>query len=265
MPTSRDDSGRPPALLEINDLAAGYGASLVIDGISAAVGKGEIVCIIGPNGSGKSTLLKAITGELSAQRGSVTLDAEEITNVSRDKLVHRGIGYVPQDREVFPSLTVRENLQVGAYLFRRRKREVAEAIGRVYTTFPALEKLSRSAAGSLSGGERKMLALGRALMTDPKIVVLDEPSAGLAPAIGAEVLGERIPAIGAAGAGVLLVEQRAVQALEHSDWSYVLVNGSVRLNGPASDILARGDVGALFLGRPAEETEPVTHRQPARG
>lgn len=259
MPTSRDESGRTSALLQITDIAAGYGASLVIDGITATVGNGEVVCIIGPNGSGKSTLLKAVTGELSVQRGSVTLDGEDVTNVSRDKLVRRGIGYVPQDREVFPSLTVRENLQVGGYLFRRRKREVSEAIERVYTTFPALKKLAGSAAGSLSGGERKMLALGRALMTGPKVVVLDEPSAGLAPAIGAEVLGERIPAIARAGAGVLLVEQRAVQALEHSDWSYILVNGKVRLNGPASNILARGDVGALFLGRPAEETEKAVH------
>jgi len=228
------------------------------------VGKGEIVCIIGPNGSGKSTLLKAVTGELTAQRGSVTLDGEVVTNVTRDKLVRRGIGYVPQDKEVFPSLTVRENLQVGGYLFRRRKREVSEAIDRVYTTFPALANLSRSAAGSLSGGERKMLALGRALMTNPKVIVLDEPSAGLAPAIGAEVLGERIPAIGDAGAGVLLVEQRAVQALENSNWSYVLVNGTVRLSGPAAEILARGDVGALFLGRGETENEPVAQGEPAR-
>jgi ABC-type branched-subunit amino acid transport system ATPase component len=254
MPTSKDEApARPPGLLVIEDVAAGYGASLVIDGVSVAVGLGEVVCVIGANGSGKSTLLKAVTGDLTVQRGRVTLDGEDVTNVPRDVLVRRGIGYVPQDREVFTSLSVRENLQIGGYLLRRRKAELAEAIERVFTTFPALAKLQKSAAGALSGGERKMLALGRALMTSPKVVVLDEPSAGLAPAVGTQVLAERIPALAQAGTGVLLVEQRALQALEHSDWGYVMIGGKVELSGRAADILARGDVGELFLGRAREE------------
>lgn len=247
MPTSKAD--RPAALLEVEDLASGYGASLVVDGVSAWVGPGEVVSIIGANGSGKSTLLKAITGDLRVQRGSVRLDGEQVTNLPRDELVRRGIGYVPQDREVFASLSVRENLQIGGYLLRRRKRELAAAIEQVFTTFPALAKLQKSAAGSLSGGERKMLALGRALMTSPKLIVLDEPSAGLAPAVGSQVLAERIPALAATGAGVLLVEQRALQALEHSHRAYVMIGGKVGLTGRASEILARGDVGKLFLGR----------------
>jgi ABC-type branched-subunit amino acid transport system ATPase component len=163
---------------------------------------------------------------------------------------------VPQDREVFASLSVRENLQIGGYLLRRRKAELAEAIERVFATFPALSKLQKSAAGSLSGGERKMLALGRALMTSPKIVLLDEPSAGLAPAVGRQVLAERIPALAQAGTGVLLVEQRALQALEHSDWTYVMVGGKVELSGRAGDIHARGDVGELFLGRVRDDRPP---------
>ncbi|HWF74831.1 MAG TPA: ABC transporter ATP-binding protein [Solirubrobacteraceae bacterium] len=264
MPTSRDDSSetaRPPALLVIDDVAAGYGASLVIDGVSAAVGRGEVVCVIGANGSGKSTLLKAVTGDLTVQRGRVSLDDDDVTNLPRDLLVRRGIGYVPQDREVFTTLSVRENLQIGGYLLRRRKAELAEAIERVFTTFPALAKLQKSAAGALSGGERKMLAIGRALMTSPKVVVLDEPSAGLAPAVGTQVLAERIPALAESGTGVLLVEQRALQALEHSHWGYVMIGGKVELSGRASGILARGDVGELFLGRGREEL-PRPHPHP---
>lgn len=253
MPTSRDEAGAPAPLLTIDDVAAGYGGSLVVDGISATVAQGEIVSVIGANGSGKSTLLKAITGDLRIQRGTVSLGGQDVTNLPRDELVRRGIGYVPQDREVFGSLSVRENLQIGGYLLRRRKAELAAAIDNVFTTFPALAKLQKSAAGSLSGGERKMLALGRALMTSPKIVVLDEPSAGLAPAVGTQVLAERIPALSAAGTGVLLVEQRALQALEHSHRAYVLVGGKVALSGRAAEILARGDVGELFLGRAHSE------------
>ena len=253
MPTSRDDAGAPAPLLTIDDVAAGYGGSLVVDGVSATVAQGEIVCVIGANGSGKSTLLKAITGDLRIERGNVSLGGQDITNLPRDELVRRGIGYVPQDREVFGSLSVRENLQIGGYLLRRRKPELAAAIDNVFATFPALAKLQKSAAGSLSGGERKMLALGRALMTSPKIVVLDEPSAGLAPAVGTQVLAERIPALSEAGTGVLLVEQRALQALEHSHRAYVLVGGKVALSGRAAEILARGDVGELFLGRAHSE------------
>jgi ABC-type branched-subunit amino acid transport system ATPase component len=249
MPTSKVED----AVLRVEDVAAGYGAALIIDGVSASVREGEIVTIIGANGSGKSTLLKAITGDLPVQRGTVHLAGEPVTNLPRDQLVKRGIGYVPQDREVFASLTVRENLQIGGYLLRRRKAELAAAIENVFNTFPALEKLQKSAAGSLSGGERKMLALGRALMTSPKIVVLDEPSAGLAPAVGRQVLAERIPALAASGTGVLLVEQRALQALEHSHRAYVMIGGKIGLTGSAADILARGDVGKLFLGRAHDE------------
>jgi ABC-type branched-subunit amino acid transport system ATPase component len=252
MPISRGERDRPPAVLVLEDVAAGYGSNLVVDGVSASVGRGEIVCVIGANGSGKSTLLKAVTGDLPIRRGRVTLDGQDVTNLARDLLVRRGVGYVPQDREVFASLSVRENLQIGGYLLRRRKDELRAAIERVFTTFPALAKLQRSAAGSLSGGERKMLALGRALMTSPEVVVLDEPSAGLAPAVGKQVLAERIPALAESGAGVLLVEQRALQALEQSDWAYVLVSGKVAVSGSAAEVLARGDIGELFLGRGAE-------------
>jgi branched-chain amino acid transport system ATP-binding protein len=252
MPTSRAEQDRPPPVLLLEDVAAGYGSSLVVDGVSARVGRGEIVCVIGANGSGKSTLLKAVTGDLPIRRGRVTLDGHDVTNLSRDLLVRRGVGYVPQDREVFASLSVRENLLIGGYLLRRRKRELTEAMDRVFMTFPALAKLARSTAGSLSGGERKMLALGRALMTSPQVIVLDEPSAGLAPAVGREVLAERIPALAESGTGVLLVEQRALQALEHSHWAYVLISGKVEVTGTAADVVGRGDIGELFLGRAAE-------------
>jgi branched-chain amino acid transport system ATP-binding protein len=258
VPTSPGE--RPAEFLRVEDVQAGYGATMVVNGMSVVVGQGEIVVIVGPNGSGKSTLLKAITGDLPVAGGRVALDGDEVTNLPREQLIRRGVGFVPQEREVFMGLNVRENLLIGGYLLKKSEREAA--VERVLESFPALGRLQKSMAGRLSGGERKMLAMGRALMLAPKLVVLDEPSAGLAPQVAAELLSERIPALSAAGTSVLLVEQRAIQALEIADWAYVMMAGRVAMDGDADRVLARDDVGALFLGR-AHDHGSLTARQPA--
>jgi branched-chain amino acid transport system ATP-binding protein len=240
-------SGRPEPFLAADDIVAGYGATIVVHGASIAVGRGEVACVLGPNGSGKSTLMKAITGDLAVRGGSVRLAADDVTGMRRDQLVRRGLRLVPQENIVFNALTVRENLAMGGYVLKRR--EVAGALDRVYATFPALKAMDRSVAGRLSGGERKLVAIGRALMTEPSVVVLDEPSASLSPQVSSQLLAERIPALAEAGVAVVLIEQRALQALGVADWAYILVAGGVELSAPAAEVVARGDIGELFLGR----------------
>jgi ABC-type branched-subunit amino acid transport system ATPase component len=262
VPTSAAE--RPPEFLRIDGVRAGYGQTIVVDGMSAVVGKGEIVAIIGPNGCGKSTLLKAVTGDLPVLDGSVTLEGKDVTNRAREQLVRAGLGFIPQEREVFAALSVRENLLMGGYLLKKSERE--PAIERVVESFPALGRLQKATAGRLSGGERKMLAFGRALMMTPRVIMLDEPSAGLAPVVAAELLSEKIPALAATGTSVLLVEQRAVQALEISGWAYVMTSGKVALEDSAARILAREDVGALFLGRATErDRSPGAGASPLSG
>jgi len=258
MPTSQVSDGtarRVEPYLEVVDVAAGYGAALIVAGASVSVGRGEIATIVGPNGSGKSTLLKAITGDLPAQDGIVRLGGMDITNRRRDQLVRLGLRLVPQEEVVFNSLTVRGNLEMGGYLLRRR--QVAPAVERVLDIFPALRPLHKSIAGRLSGGERKLVAIGRVLMSEPTIVVLDEPSASLSPAVSETLLTEQVPALARSGAAVLLVEQRAVQALRTSDWAYVMVAGHIELSAPAAEVLGRGDIGELFLGRRAGDEDLV--------
>jgi ABC-type branched-subunit amino acid transport system ATPase component len=257
MPTSQvsdSTARRVEPYLEVVDVAAGYGAALIVAGASVSVGRGEIATIVGPNGSGKSTLLKAITGDLPAQDGTVRLGGQVITNRRRDQLVRLGLRLVPQEEVVFNSLTVRENLEMGGYLLRRR--QVGPAVDRVLDTFPALRPLHKSIAGRLSGGERKLVAIGRVLMSEPTIVILDEPSASLSPSASEMLLSQQVPALARSGAAVLLVEQRAVQALRTSDWAYVMVAGRIELSAPAAEVLGRGDIGELFLGRRAGDEDP---------
>jgi ABC-type branched-subunit amino acid transport system ATPase component len=242
----------------MDGIEAGYGASLVVGGFSGSVGAGEIVTIIGPNGSGKSTLLKAVTGGLPVRGGKVLLDGADVTNLRRDLLVRRGLGYVPQENEIFKSLSVRENLEIGGYMLPRS--QVQEAVERVLAIFPALSHLLHSHAGQLSGGERKMLAVGRMLMSSPRVVVLDEPSANLSPAASRQVLAEHVPTLARLGAGVLLVEQRALKALEVADRVYVMVGGRVALEGTPADIHSRGDIGELFLGKTAASPSNDGHQ-----
>ena len=254
MPTSSAERARPPAHLAIEDLAAGYGAAPIVSGVSLGVGLGEIVSVIGPNGAGKSTLLKAVMGRLRVTEGRVLLGGRDVTNLRGNELARRGVGYVPQVRDVFDTLTVQENLEMGGYLLQRAR--VRPRLDDVLAVFPALATMRDRVAGKLSGGERKMLAFGRVLMTDPSVLVLDEPTSNLSPELSRVVLREHVRRLADAGAAVLLVEQKALEALEVSDWGYVLVAGTPQMRGRASDLLARPDIREVFLGRtPADALE----------
>ena len=251
MPTSapNNDPERPPALLELSEVASGYGSGLIVRNASIQAGRGEIVAIVGPNGSGKSTLLKTIAGLVTTVEGSIRLDGTEIRNEVAHRRARRGLAYVPQEREVFASLTVRENLMMGGS--RLSRTELKDAIARVYDTYHILKRLEKQLAGRLSGGERKTLAMGRVLMSSPSVVLLDEPTSNLAPIPSAHLLEQDVPALARAGVAVLLVEQRAVQAIAAADWVYVLVAGAIEIEGTPDQIGDRSDIGRMFLGAPA--------------
>jgi len=255
MPTSSDSPGtddgreRPPAVLRLADVAAGYGAAPIVSGVSLSVGPGEVVSVIGPNGAGKSTLLKAVTGRLPLMAGAVSLGDRDVTNMRGNLLARLGLGFVPQVRDVFDTLTVTENLEMGGYLL--PKARLAGRIDAVLTAFPALAGMRSRTAGRLSGGERKMLAVARVLMLEPAVLVLDEPTSNLSPDLSRAVLRDQVRRLADAGTAVLLVEQKAFEALGVSDWAYILVAGRIEISGPAGEILDRPDIREVFLGRSA--------------
>ena len=228
------------------ELTAGYDSSPVIHSISVSVQPGEVVSIVGPNGSGKSTLLKAIVGLVEVMSGRVIVGNEEVTGWPSENLARIGVGYVPQVDDVFAPLTVRENLEMGGYLLGTR--EVPGRIAHVLEVFPRLQTMLGRRAGKLSGGERKMLAMGRALMLEPALVVLDEPTANLAPAIAASVLGEHVRRLATTGASVLVVEQRARAVLEISDRTYVLGGGQLLMEGTPAELSSSPEFVESFLG-----------------
>ena len=232
--------------LRTEALAAGYNRSPVIHGISVSVAPGEIVSIVGPNGSGKSTLLKAIVGVVEPLSGSVVIGERDVTGWASEDIARIGVGYVPQVDDVFPPLTVRENLEMGGYLL--KSREIEPRIEHVMSVFPRLSGMSTRRAGKLSGGERKMLAMGRTLMLAPALVVLDEPTANLAPSIARAVLQEHVRQLAATGASVLIVEQRARAVLEISDRTYVLAGGRLQMQGTPAELAASDDFVDSFLG-----------------
>jgi ABC-type branched-subunit amino acid transport system ATPase component len=244
------DPGRPSAALRLEDVAAGYGAAAIVSGVSISVGPGEVVSIIGPNGAGKSTLLKAVTGRLPVMAGTVTFGDCDITNMRGNLLARMGLGFVPQTRDVFDTLTVTENLEMGGYLL--PKPQLAARIDKVMSAFPALADMRSRTASKLSGGERKMLAVARVLMLEPSVLVLDEPTSNLSPELSRSVLRDQVRHLADAGTAVLLVEQKAFEALGVSDWAYILVAGRIEIAGPASEILARPDIREVFLGRSAD-------------
>jgi ABC-type branched-subunit amino acid transport system ATPase component len=248
MPTSSAE--RPEAVLQVTDLIAGYGAQPIVHGVDVQVGAGEVATIVGPNGAGKSTLLKAITGQCEILGGEVRLRGENVTGRRGDRLAKAGIGYVPQLHDTFAPLTVEENLEMGGYLLPRR--EVPERIEEVLQVFPALAGMRTRRAGKLSGGERKMLAIARVLMLRPQVIILDEPTANLAPIFARAVLEEQVRSLADAGSAVVLVEQRASEALAVGDWGYLMVAGLISLAGSARGLLEREDIGELFLGRTVE-------------
>ncbi|USZ68143.1 ABC transporter ATP-binding protein [Halorussus salilacus] len=232
------------ALLEARDVVSGYGDAQILHGVSMNVRNDEIVCIIGPNGAGKSTLMKAVFGLIDCWEGSVAFDGADITGHRPDEITREGMCYVPQTDNVFPNLTVRENLEMGAYILD----DVPErALDEVFARFPILEERRNQKAGTMSGGQQQMLAMGRGLMVDPALMLVDEPSAGLAPDLVDEVF-EKILAINESGTAVLMVEQNARKALRNSDRGYVLEMGENRFEDTGAALLENDEVIDLYLG-----------------
>ena len=232
-------------MLVVENVHTYYGQIHALQGVTMTVAKGEVVTLIGANGAGKTTTLKTISGLLHARVGSVHFEGEDITKVAPHKLVERGIGHAPEGRRIFSRLTVLENLQMGA--FSRPKADVSPDIERVFTLFPRLKERERQLGGTLSGGEQQMLAIGRALMSAPRMLLLDEPSLGLAPILVAQVF-ETIKEINSQGTTVLLVEQNALQALSIAHRGYVLQTGEVVLTGTAEDLRQNETVRKAYLG-----------------
>ena len=235
----------PEAVLSTTTLTAGYGGPPIIEDISLTIRAGQITAIVGPNGAGKSTLLKALIGVLRVSRGDVYVQGQKTTNTPPEKLVKRGLGYVPQVSNVFPDLTVRENMEMGAYT---RRRGVNARIDELCELFPDLGMSLRRRAGMLSGGQRTMLAMARALMLKPVVMLLDEPSAGLSPLLQS-ALWEQVERISATGVGICVVEQNTRRTLRHAHWGYILVLGRNRLDGPAEELLHDESVVELYIGR----------------
>lgn len=234
------------AMLEIKDLEVCYGVIRAIKGVSFEVDQGEVIALIGANGAGKTTILHTITGLISASKGSILFEGKELTKTPAHKIVSMGMAHVPEGRRVFQELSVLENLKLGAYT-RKDKTGIAESLKMVYERFPRLEERKNQVAGTLSGGEQQMLAMGRALMSKPRIILMDEPSMGLSPLLVSEIF-DIIKVISESGTTVLLVEQNAKKALSIADRAYVLETGNITLSGKASDLINNESVKKAYLG-----------------
>ena len=234
------------AMLEVKDLEVYYGMIQAIKGISFHVDKGEVIALIGANGAGKTTTLHTVTGLLSPKSGHVIFEGKDITKVPAHKIVSMGMAHVPEGRRVFAELSVYENLKMGAYT-RKDKNEIEESLKNVYKRFPRLEERKNQMAGTLSGGEQQMLAMGRALMSKPKIILMDEPSMGLSPILVNEIF-DIIRSVSESGTNVLLVEQNAKKALSIADRAYVLETGKIALEGKAKDLLEDDSIKKAYLG-----------------
>ncbi len=234
------------ALLEVSDLKVYYGVIQAIKGISFEVNQGEVVALIGANGAGKTTTLHTVSGLLPAKEGKIIFDGKDISKVSAHKIVSMGMAHVPEGRRIFQELSVLENLKLGAYT-RKNKAEIAESIEMVYDKFPRLKERKNQVAGTLSGGEQQMLAMGRALMSKPRIILMDEPSMGLSPLLVSEIF-EIIKEIRNSGTTVLLVEQNAKKALSIADRAYVLETGNITLSGDASKLINDESIKKAYLG-----------------
>lgn len=232
------------ALIELKSVVGGYGGAPILNGVDIAIEQSDIGVIVGPNGAGKSTTLKAIFGLLNVTGGSISFSGEDITNAQPDRLVPRGLSFVPQEKNVFTSMSVEENLEMGGFI---RRDDLRPTIEWIYEMFPVLREKRRQPAGELSGGQRQMVAMGRALMSKPRLLMLDEPSAGLSPRYVIEIL-EQIVKINKAGVGILMVEQNARQALAFATRGFVLASGRNRFTGTGAELIADPEVAKSFLG-----------------
>ena len=230
--------------LDISNLHAGYGETEILKGINLSVEHSEIVAIIGPNGAGKSTVVKSVLGLLNVISGNISLNGNNIVGIAPDKAIKSGISYVPQTHNIFPNLTITENLEMGAWT---KSTGISERIEEMFELFPDLKVKRNKVAGSLSGGQRQMVAMAKALMVDSKIMLLDEPTAGLSPKFQAEIFST-IKRINKNGVPILLVEQNAKQALETADKGYVLVDGFNKVEGKGQDLINDQNVARMFLG-----------------
>lgn len=232
------------SFLDASDMTGGYGTSDILHGCTLRVEKGQIAVIVGPNGAGKSTAMKAVFGMLTLRGGTVTLDGEDITRLSPQERVRKGMGFVPQVNNVFPTMSVQENLEMGAFI---RTDDFRPTIEQVYDLFPILRDKRHQNAGELSGGQRQQVAVGRALMTRPKLLMLDEPTAGVSPIVMDELF-DRIIEVARTGISILMVEQNARQALEIADQGYVLVQGTNKYTDTGAALMADPEVRRTFLG-----------------
>jgi len=232
-------------MLEVEGLAAGYGLTRVLEGLSLHVGPGEVVAVLGPNGAGKTTLNMVLSGLLRPRAGRVVFEGRDITGESPAEIMERGLIQVPEGRRIFPNLSVRENLELGSY--RRARVNRARNIERVFETFPRLRERMRQAAGTLSGGEQQMLAIGRGMMAEPRLLILDEPSLGLSPLLVEEMFA-LIRRLHAEGLSIMLVEQNVAQSLDIADRAYVLENGTIALSGPAAQVREDPRLKRTYLG-----------------
>ena len=234
----------PKYVMHVKNLFAGYGETEILHGVDINISDGEIVCIIGPNGAGKSTVLKAILGQINVTQGSIHLSEEDILSIPTSQIIKKGISYVPQTNNVFVSLSVEENLEMGAWV---NPDDTQVKLNEMYELFPDLGDKRKQPAGSLSGGQRQMVAMAKSLMVEAKILLLDEPTAGLSPKYRAEIFST-IKKINRSGVPILMVEQNAKQALGVSDRGYILVDGSNRHDGTGKELLEDKEVARLFLG-----------------
>ncbi|WP_193334396.1 ABC transporter ATP-binding protein [Devosia beringensis] len=232
------------ALIELKHVVAGYGGAPILNGVDMAIEQSDIGVIVGPNGAGKSTTLKAIFGLLKVTGGTIEFDGEDVANSLPDKLVPKGLSFVPQEKNVFTSMSVEENLEMGAFT---RRDDFKPTMDWVYAMFPVLAEKRRQPAGELSGGQRQMVAMGRALMSKPRLLMLDEPSAGLSPRYVIEIF-ETIVRVNKEGVGILMVEQNARQALAFASKGFVLAQGQNRFTGTGAELIADPDVAKSFLG-----------------
>ncbi|MDB5530496.1 MAG: transporter ATP-binding protein [Devosia sp.] len=232
------------ALIELKHVVGGYGGAPILNGVDIAIEQSDIGVIVGPNGAGKSTTLKAIFGLLKVTGGTITFNGESVANSLPDKLVPKGLSFVPQEKNVFTSMSVEENLEMGAFT---RKDDFSDTMTWVYEMFPVLAEKRRQPAGELSGGQRQMVAMGRALMSKPKLLMLDEPSAGLSPRYVIEIF-ETIVRVNKEGVGILMVEQNARQALAFASKGFVLAGGQNRFTGTGAELIADPEVAKSFLG-----------------